>query len=243
MARRSTRWKKNSKGTEVNLIPVLNLIAILIPVMLMQQEYISIAGITVESPIPGLPLPSPEKKLDLTVSITAQGYYLHAGGEYLPNAGGETPNGPTLPLLEATAWTTRDPVTGGENELFTVMEYKGQTYIDGITPVRPEALRQKLDALHERFGSALQSRTIQELNYPGLNALLAGVKQRYPDETTLTLNPQPGITFTRIVRTMDTARERIDAGPSPTQAGMLTGHAPHSTALFPDIRFGQPRGR
>ena len=243
MARRSTRWKKQVRGTEVNLIPVLNLIAILIPVMLMQQEYISIAGIDVEAPIPGLPLPSPEKKLDLTVSITAQGYYLHAGGEYLPNAGDKTPDGPTLPLLEATTWFTRDPVTGEENELFTVMEYEGTTYIDGITPVPSRVVRQKLEVLTGRFGAALMSRRVHELNYPGLNRLLAGVKARYPDETTLTLNPQPGITFTRIIRTMDTARERFEAGPSSTRAGLLTKHIEHNKLLFPDIRFGKPTGR
>ena len=240
MTRRSSRWKKNIKGTEVNLIPVLNLIAILIPMMLIQQEYISIAGIHVETPLQGIPQASPEKKLDLTLSVSTDGYYIHAGGEYMPNPVTNAMQGPTLPLVETLVYESRDPETGQEAELFRIMEYEGVTYIDGIQPVSQEALLQKIKGLEDRLGSALLSRQTQDLNYPGLNNVLAKLKNRHPHEKRINLNPQQGIPFQNLVRTMDAARRKIGGSTSPVHAGMMPSSGSRDDSLFPDIRFGRP---
>ncbi len=246
MGKRSDRWKKSDKPAEANLIPVMGLMAILIPVLLQQQEYIKIAGISVNAPVNAPAAPAQdkpkedkEKKLNLTVSLTSLGYYLHAGGEFLPpdeDVGGAAGGNQkvSIPLTEAQVYILRTP-KGDTREVFRIYEFKGKKYIDGVDPITDEKLQEKISALQEG-GGALTSKTEKDFNYPALNFRLAKIKDEHESQTKdgqIFFNAEPNVPFWQIVRTMDAARYRIE---KKKPAGGQTEE--EANMLFPKVIFG-----
>ena len=225
MGRRSDRWKKGSEFKEPNLVPVMNMIAILIPVLLMQQEYIKIAAIDVNTPIQAPPKastpepPNPdEKKLNLTLSVTSLGFYLHAGGEMLPG-GEDTEEGNKVSIgkIDVEVWTALDKETNEPVEVARIYEHKGKKYVDGVTPITDEELNKRRSEMQEQQGSAFQIRAEKDFNYPALNLRLARIKEAYKKEDKVFFNPEPNIPFWQIVRTMDASRNKIEKAVIPPE--------------------------
>lgn len=75
---------------ELNLLPIMNLICLLIPFLLMAAQFVKIGVILVETPHvtrnPG-GQPPPKERLDLTLVLTDQGYYIKSA------QGSECPSG------------------------------------------------------------------------------------------------------------------------------------------------------
>jgi hypothetical protein len=99
--------KRNSDDeNELNLVPIMNLVTILIPFLLMASSFVSLAVIDSTLPAIGKPPSEPqeepdEKPLNLSVIITDAGYTV-AGAEAVV-AGpqpGEERGGPTIPCLK-----------------------------------------------------------------------------------------------------------------------------------------------
>ena len=107
---RLDKYKRLGKGKEVNLIPFMNLLAILIPVLLVSTQYIKIATIAVSSPpfnpdrriIEKTPDPPP---LNLSVMIGSLGFYIASSETVFPEGrgnpeDGQARRGPTIPKIE-----------------------------------------------------------------------------------------------------------------------------------------------
>jgi|GEM_PF-1620846 len=218
MGRRSDRWKKGSQFSEPNLVPVMNMIAILIPVLLMQQEYIKIAAIDVNTPIQAPPkasTPEPpkpdEKKLNLTLSVTSLGFYLHAGGEMLPG-GEDTEEGNKVSIgkIDVEVWTALDKDTNEPVEVARIYEHKGKKYLDGVKPIEEQELAQRRSDMQAQNGANFQIQTDKDFNYAALNLRLARIKEAYKKEDKVFFNPEPNIPFWQVVRTMDASRNKIE---------------------------------
>ncbi len=94
--------KRLTTAEELNLVPIMNLVTILIPFLLMAAQFVSLAVIDSTLPAIGPPKPAEtdpdEKPLNLSVIITNAGYTIAGAEAVLPNEGGE--GGPTVPCIE-----------------------------------------------------------------------------------------------------------------------------------------------
>lgn len=88
--------KRNTAAEELNLVPIMNLVTILIPFLLMAAQFVSLAVIDSTLPAIGPPQPVPEdeeKPLNLSVLVTDRGYFI-AGADAVLNPGGEEEEAP-----------------------------------------------------------------------------------------------------------------------------------------------------
>lgn len=91
--------RRKEKDPELDLVPIMNMVTILIPFLLMSMQFISIAVIDSTLPAIGKPAETdeePEEKLNLSVAITPKGFTVIGAGGVLGNAKGE---GSTVPCL------------------------------------------------------------------------------------------------------------------------------------------------
>ena len=102
--RPSFRRSSESEDIEPNLTPVMNLMVVLIPLLLSSAQFIKIGVIDLNLPpavgtqtVGGTAPKETEKKLDLAVTITEQGFYLSSSLAILKR--GED-NGATIPNFE-----------------------------------------------------------------------------------------------------------------------------------------------
>jgi biopolymer transport protein ExbD len=96
MARKRVRAKE---ADELNLIPIMNLVTILIPFLLMAASFISLAVIDTTLPAIGDPTPQEEEPdkppLNLSVVITDSGFTVLGAIEHILHPEGE----PTIPCV------------------------------------------------------------------------------------------------------------------------------------------------
>lgn len=225
MAKRSDKYKK-SDTREVDLLTFMNLLAILIPTLLISTEYIKIAGIAVTTPASGPTTPvtptdkPPEEKLNLTMTVGDKGIFVLASGKNVSPSGldaaaagaapGATAQGePTVGKTSVTVW--RGTSDGKESEMLRYWEFDGKKYIRGVTFVAEEKMTARIDALRNniKISNPKQS-TEEDYNYPQLNKILADIKARFPEELKVIVMGMPRTEFTHIVRTMDCARYKMD---------------------------------
>jgi len=94
--------KRLATAEDLNLIPIMNLVTILIPFLLMAAQFVSLAVIDSSVPAIGPPQPPSEEQdeppLNLSVLITDEGYTIAGAEAVLPAEGGD--EGPTVPCVE-----------------------------------------------------------------------------------------------------------------------------------------------
>lgn len=93
--------KRIEEAEDVNLVPIMNLVTILIPFLLMAVQFVSLAVIDSTLPALGEPIPqdpTDEKPLGLNVAVTDEGYMVSGTSDLLQGEeGGEGPAGVTIP--------------------------------------------------------------------------------------------------------------------------------------------------
>ena len=102
--RPSKRSSNAADEVEINMTPVMNLMVVLIPLLLSSAQYIKIGVIDLNLPpavgtsVSQLEAPKEtERKLDLAVTITNNGFFISSSLAILKNVDGV---GPTIPLGE-----------------------------------------------------------------------------------------------------------------------------------------------
>lgn len=102
--RPSFRSSITAEEVEINMTPVMNLMVVLIPLLLSSAQYIKIGVIDLNLPpavgtsVSQLEAPKEtEKKLDLAVTITDQGFFISSSLAILKNINGQ---GPTIQITE-----------------------------------------------------------------------------------------------------------------------------------------------
>jgi biopolymer transport protein ExbD len=101
----SKRSRRPQESADPNLTPVMNLMVVLIPLLLSSAQFIKLGMIELNLPPAasgnleqGQMPKEVEKKLDLTLTITDEGFYLASS---IAVARGENGEGPTIPVLES----------------------------------------------------------------------------------------------------------------------------------------------
>ena len=105
MAFRNKR-KAGDEEVELNLVPIMNLVTILIPVLLLSVQFINLALIDSTLPAIGAPQETPpdedeEPPLVLSVLITAKGFTIAGADAVLKPEGGDAPAAPPAEGEEA----------------------------------------------------------------------------------------------------------------------------------------------
>lgn len=99
------KGKRTAQAEELDLVPIMNLVTILIPFLLMASSFVSLAVIDSTLPAIGEPQPQDEEekeedKLTLSVAITDGGYTILGAGGVLGNPDEGEEAGPTVPCTK-----------------------------------------------------------------------------------------------------------------------------------------------
>jgi len=175
---------------ELNLVPIMGLIVILIPMLLLMVVFTQIGVININAPKlsvgPATDNPEePDKKpLNLTIGISEKGYTIAATGGVLPGqeqqeaaAAAGQQGGPTIPT------STGGPCQCGDGSV---------------------CAKQCGD------GNVCRSGQCVVWDYPALYNRMVEIKEAYPDEGLVNVGADDTIPFGTLVTSVDSFRVRLD---------------------------------
>jgi len=94
------RKKRNPPADELDLVPIMNLVTILIPFLLMASSFVELAVINSSAPAIGAPTPNEaeeDESLNLSVIITDEGFTVAGSDATLKSEEEAEETGPTVP--------------------------------------------------------------------------------------------------------------------------------------------------
>lgn len=191
--------REEEKLEDLNLTPIMNCVMILIPLLLLGVVFEQMGVINVSAPklavgpVDEEQEPPENPPLQLTIGISTSGFTIAATGSKLP------------------------PIAGcPETSPVTVCTKAGTDAAALLGDMR--SLREKYDATGGRNfvdQSDLKLREAMEAyNWRELYNLLVDIKKKFPDETVVNVGADPDIPFELLVKTMDIARFKLEAGES-----------------------------
>lgn len=216
MARKPSERRHRASGEEVgdvNLIPIMNLIVILIPFLLFVSSFIVLGMVNVSSYRLGVgraksEAKTPEKPpLQLTVAVTDEGFRLKYN---LATEGGPPPD---------------EEENKDKYFIAKVMARRCGGKLNGELCTAPK----DCPAIKKPGGVRLQMACtqIKDYNYKKLNEEVARIKKLRPDEKTVIIMPESDISFGILVQVMDWTREQ----------DKKTGDK-RAISLFPEVVLG-----
>jgi len=175
--------KTKIEDIELNLLPFMNLMTLLIPFLLASVQFVTLAVIDSSLPAIGAPQTTTEKKddkppLNLTVGITNEGFTVAGsaavlgGGEGGPGAVADKSNAPTVGLTSDDAYCRKS----------------------------------------QCGGSAECSHNTPCHDFASLRDLVVQVKDEYPDEQNVIIAPNADIPYHVLVGVMDHTRDHKPDG-------------------------------
>lgn len=187
---------------ELNLVPIMGLIVILIPMLLLMVVFTQIGVININAPKLSVGPASddqeePEKKpLNLTIGISEKGYTIAATGGILP---GQDPAAAAAPpgAAPANPGPTLPSKAGGP--------------CDG-PGTQPDQFCGDGNACPKQCGDGNVCRNNQCIlwDYPALYGRMIEIKEAYPDESLVNMGADDTVKFGTLVATMDAIRVRLD---------------------------------
>ena len=208
MARKPSKRRHFSEpDQELNLIPMMNLISLLIPCLLISMVFIEIATINVAAPAIGSdaaaepPKDKPEKPpLNLTITVTDKGYTVAGSGGVLggsDKAGAEAKGGgPTIPSIQK--------------------QVKCDRYVGTWAPPRSKNRGQS------KCEDSNENRNFWVYDTEALVKKLVEIKDAFPEERRVIIAAEAGVEFEAITDVMDSSRD-------------LKSDAEERRELFPEV--------
>ena len=96
--------KRAEKADDLDLVPIMNLVTILIPFLLMASSFVTLAAIDSTLPALGDPTPTEEEpdpdKLNLSIAITDEGWTVMGADAVLGKPAEGEERGPTVPCTK-----------------------------------------------------------------------------------------------------------------------------------------------
>lgn len=186
---------------DLNLVPIMGLIVILIPMLLLMVVFTQIGVININAPKlsvgPASDDPEePDKKpLNLTIGISEKGYTIAATGGILPG--------------QAPAAAAAAPGAAVANPGPTLPSKAGGP-CDG-PGTQPDKLCGDGNGCPKQCGDGNVCRNNQCIiwDYPALYTRLVEIKEAYPDESLVNMGADDTVKFGTLVATMDAIRVRL----------------------------------
>ncbi len=152
------KGKRNSDAEELDLVPIMNLVTILIPFLLMASSFVTLAAIDSTLPAIGPPTEATEtdddeEKLNLSIAVTDEGFTVMGGDGTLRSEGADGEKGATLPCKRPGCPTPDSYDTAGLTELLSDIKDRWKDEENVIlvpeSQVSYEALIYTMDAARE----------------------------------------------------------------------------------------------
>jgi biopolymer transport protein ExbD len=180
----------------INLNPMMDMFAVLIPALLMLSAVVEISIVDISAPSIGPPSGAPDTPpekppLNLSVTITDRGYTISTRDGVMagPQSASGEPGGPTLPLIEKRVHCSRYrgtvPPPRSRNKDRTPCEPKKPANID-----LPEWKK-----MYMMYNNSELTRKAVEL------------KDKNPDEVRIIIAPEPQIDYETIIEVLDAMRD------------------------------------
>jgi biopolymer transport protein TolR len=170
---------------QLNLNPMMDMFAVLIPALLMMSTVVEVAILNVAAPsiAPPTDTPPPPKDdeipLNLTVTVTDSGYMITASGQPV-NSDGRTPS---IPVIERAVSCAR---------------YRG---------TKPPPRNRNADNAPCPEGKEIVQQSFWVFDTAALAAKVLEIKNAHPDERRVVIQPAPDIEYEAIVDVMDAVRD------------------------------------
>jgi biopolymer transport protein ExbD len=200
MARKpSQRRNYHEEEMELNLTPMMNLIAILIPALLVSTVFVEIAVINVSAPAIGTapdaepPKDKPDKPpLNLTVTVTDKGFTLAGSGGVLNTVGADAETkGPTIPIIQK--------------------QVSCQRFLGTWPPPRSKNRSQA------KCENPEDTRTFWVYDEGSLQKKFLELKDAFPEEKRMIIAAEEDIEFEAIINVMDAGRMVKGEGDEPRE--------------------------
>lgn len=189
MPRRGRGSDDGQETEELNLVPFMNMVVVLIPMLLLSVVFLKVGTINITSPELSTgpektkPKKKKEKKLNLTVAVGEEGLRIGTTDGILPPKGDCPKKGPTLCLRK-------------EIDVEQKVKQARAKFKEGTDPAKQE-------------GQKLLEEVESAYDWMRLYNQLRELKEGFPDETVVKLSASPGIPYNLLVRTMDVARYKL----------------------------------
>jgi len=191
MAQRKPSERRMFKEHEqdLNLTPMMNLIAILIPTMLVSVAFVTLSAIEVTLPSMVAETSEDPESLSLTVTITDRGFIIATAGAVLDAepASMQGVGSRTIPIVQR--------------------KVSCQRYVGTWPPPR-----QKNASINNRCGKASAERLFWVYDLDALHERLVGIKTAFGQERKLVIAAEPDIEYEALIDVMDASRSYM--GPS-----------------------------
>jgi biopolymer transport protein ExbD len=185
---------------ELNLNPMMDMFGVLIPALLMMTAVVEINCINVSAPSIGSggsssQQPSNEIPLNLTVAVNDAGYKIQSAvpGAFaeIPGASGPMSNEIALPLVRRDVLCSR--------------------YRETVPP--PRDRNKSEPPCGKDKAAALKKRSFWIYDRPALSEKALAIKNKYPHEIRIIIQPSPDVEYESIVDVMDATRDvRLPSG-------------------------------
>ena len=191
------REQEPEETLQLNLNPMMDLFAVLIPALLMMSAVVEVTVLNVSAPAIGgsdTPPPTPEKPpLNLTIQIGEGGYTVMGAGGVLAGAGvnpvpSQPDQVPTLPLVQKGTLCAR---------------------FRGTWP--PPRSRNKGEA---RCNLPTDTRTFWIYDLDGVAKKAVEIKDAYPEERRVIIQANASIEYESVINLMDAVRDIREASGS-----------------------------
>ncbi len=199
---RSDKYKMAAKNREVDLIPFMNLIAILIPVLLVSMEYIHIAKVLVSMPQAGAQGAKDKKEFTLMLMAGGEGFYITSGDK-------KEPTKVTVPKTRVVVYKVPESSGNFMKEVLRVWRTGDDMYKSGVRHMSKESKTELVSDLKQRYGALNEMETI-DYDYPALQKKLIEIKKLYPTESKIIIGANSEVEYQTLVHMMDAARQYID---------------------------------
>lgn len=186
MSRHDARHDRNDEERGLNLAPFMNIVAILIPMLLLSVVFLKVGVIDVSSPSIAPPDESkssePSENLELSVAVSERGFEV------------------------ATAETVYAPIDGCPDTGPTVCLADPDVDVDS----KLDRARRALEQGNDDEASAALDEAVSAYDFAGLYGKLRVIQEKHPDEESLNITASPEIPYKLLVEVMDAVRFKLD---------------------------------
>ena len=212
MTNPSNRKRSQIKSEDLNLVPIMNLVTILIPFLLMSAQFVHLA--VIDSSLPAIVPPEiieeepPDKPpLTLMVLVADEGLFVQGGQAPLPvmegaNLGDDRDKeAPTFPVMTAEEYKTKCENHEIEEEFVRLS--RCFTYVEGL------CIPRGLDSVEGIECPDMSEMT--EYPWQEFHSLLLLIKEDYPEDefANIIISALDHIRYEELVNLMDASRERL----------------------------------